>query len=103
MVHHADASARSPPLTKRVQSAPAHPYPRAHGPRPGQPGWSGCGRLTAVRGEDSPREKGEGERWHHDHATRRKAPYQVAHRRGLNGTSDLERPSNTRLSQEQQT
>jgi len=29
MVYHADASARSPPLTERVQSAPAHPYPRA--------------------------------------------------------------------------
>jgi len=36
------------------------------------------------------------------HATGRTAPYQVAHRCGLNGTSDLERPNETGLDQEQQ-
>ncbi len=47
MGHHADAVARSPPLTKRVQNVPAHPHPRAVTIGP----WSmaGAPRMVGMR------------------------------------------------------
>jgi len=44
MGHHADAVARSPPLTERVQNVPAHPHPRAATVGP----WSMAGALRMV-------------------------------------------------------